>query len=153
VIKCKACPPSRHNSPSSLIKQPSGYYLCPTCDESIKAKLSKSINGTKEVRQSKGILIDKEELVGLKQDGLASLRLYVYMALRIDGVTDSMQAVDIQDFCKAWAIQPEDFMSAIASLSKKGVVKINVPQFNAQAVTHKERIQAMEAAYESAPSN
>jgi hypothetical protein len=152
VIKCESCPPSKHHAPSSLIQQPSGYYLCPGCHVSIKAKLSAAKKPIATPLEN-AVIIDRDELIGLKQDGLASLRLYVYMALRIDGVTASMQDVDVEAFCKKWAIQREDFITAIAALSKKGIVKINIFQLKAYAVTHKERVQAMEVAYESANSN
>lgn len=151
-MKCESCPSSKHNDPLTLIQQPSGYYLCPACDKSIKEKLS----GVKKAiapHPENAVIVDRNELIGLKTEGMISLRFYVYMALRIEGVTGSLKWVEVETFCKKWAIRSEDFIVATASLSKKGVVRMDVSRFKAQAVTHKERVQSMEVAYESTPRN
>jgi len=89
------------------------------------------------------IVIDRDELLGLKIEGLVSLRSYVYFALRIDGVASELKSLDLAAFCDRWSVNEADVVGAIASLSKKGIVR-SVFRVDAQAVTHKERVAAME---------
>jgi len=137
-MKCELCSGAAKNSPESLVLQPSGYYLCPRHAESIKERQAKA--------SKTGIWIDEMELKGQKSEGLISLRYYVYLALRIDGVSGSIKKVEPSIFCKKWAISREDFITAIASLSKKGVLVMNVKDIEAQALSHKERLENMEVA-------
>lgn len=134
--KCEVC-----NKTDELVLQPSGYYLCQVHDKKIK---DRKITSTENP-----VILNSSELKGLKAEGLISLRFYVYMALRIEGITSSLKPVEISQFCNKWAIRSEDFLAAVASLSRKGIVKMNVPNFMAQAVTHDERIKELERSYDS----
>jgi hypothetical protein len=94
-----------------------------------------------------GIIMDEAELKGLRAEGLTSMRFYVYMALRIDGIAGSMKSVQILEFCKKWAVTQEEFITAIAALSKKGIVSMRLSGLEAQAITHEERLENMEKAH------
>jgi hypothetical protein len=143
-MKCELC------SKTENLSQLGSYFYCPDDYEIMRNK----IHPTKPKQKlPTSILIDKEELLGLKAEGMISLRFYIYMALRLEGVTASMKWLEVEDFCKRWAVRSEDFITSIASLSKKGVVKMDIPRFMAQATTRKERIKAMEDAYEPAGSD
>lgn len=143
MIKCEVCPDRVHNDESTLALQPSGYYLCPLHVKSMADRQAKAV-----APPVNGIVMDEVELKGLRAEGLTTTRFYVYMALRIDGVSGAMKTVQISDFCQKWAVGHEDFIAAIASLSKKGVVAMNLKGLDAQAITHKERIESMEKAVE-----
>ncbi len=115
------------------------YWICLACKTKVDERLASTT-------KTKPVVVDENELKGLRADGLLSLRTYIYLALRIDGVTETLKAVDIKKFCKRWQIQQEDFISAIASLSKKNVIQLNVSNISAQAFTRKERLQHLESA-------
>jgi hypothetical protein len=126
-MKCSLC-----KQENNLVLQPSGYYLCPVHVKTLADK------------QPRRILLDEAELKGLRAEGLPSIRFYIYMALRIDGVSGSMRSVQISEFCKKWAVTQEEFITAIASLSKKGLVSMRLNGLEAQTITHKERLDLME---------
>lgn len=138
-MKCELCRPGETVDPSILVLQPSGYYLCPAHVASMAARQSKA--------KAIGIIMDEPELKGLRAEGLISMRFYIYMALRIDGISGSMKTVQILEFCKKWAVTQEEFITAIAALSKKGIVSMRLNGLEAQAITHKERVENMEKAH------
>lgn len=92
----------------------------------------------------KAVIVDRAELMGLKAEGLVSLRTYVYLAMRIDGVSTDMKTLNLTQFAARWCIQREDCITAIAQLAKKGIVAMDVKQLMTAAYTHDERLQAME---------
>lgn len=137
MSKCEICSEKENSNQKDLVLQPSGYYLCPTHEKAIADRQAKA-------KLHLAVLIDEQELKGLRAEGLTTMRFYVYMALRVDGIQGSMKAVQIPTFCQRWALSLEDFISAIASLSKKGIVVMDLKGLDAQAITHKERIESME---------
>jgi hypothetical protein len=129
-MKCNVC-----GSISDLSSHPyvKGAFLCG----------EHQIGKTAPMSKVGAVVVDREELIGLKTEGLVTFRSYIYFALRIDGITTSVQSLNLADFCDRWAVNESDAIAAIAALSKKGIVK-SVFQVNAQVMSHKERIQAME---------
>jgi hypothetical protein len=97
----------------------------------------------------KAVIVDREELFGLRAEGIVGMRGFVYFALRINGISSGLMDLDIAKFSEEWQISSLDCLSALASLSKKGIVMLDVKELSAQALTHKERIQSMEKALES----
>jgi hypothetical protein len=95
------------------------------------------------------VIVDREELFGLRADGIVGMRGFVYFALRINGIASGLMDLDIVKFSEEWQISQFDCIAALASLSKKGTVMLDVRELSAQALTHKERIQNMEKALES----
>lgn len=93
-----------------------------------------------------GLWVDEKELKGLRADGLLTARSYVYLALRIEGVTQSGTKVKIDQFCQRWQISKEDFISAAASLSKKGCIYLDMKEIATQLFTHDDRVEMMERA-------
>jgi hypothetical protein len=138
-MKCELCRPGEITDPATLVLQLSGYYLCPSHIESMAARQAKA--------KPVGIVMDEAELKGLRAEGLISMRFYVYMALRIDGISGAMKTVQILGFCQKWAVTQEEFITAIASLSKKGIVSMRLNGLEAQAITHKERLENLEKAH------
>jgi hypothetical protein len=138
-MKCELCSPEKIADLETLVLQPSGYYLCPAHVVSMATRQAKA--------KPVGIIMDEAELKGLRAEGLISMRFYVYMALRIDGISGSMKSVQILGFCKKWAVTQEEFITAIAALSKKGIVSMRLNGLEAQAITYKERIESMEKAH------
>lgn len=63
-------------------------------------------------------LIDREELLRLKEEKLIAPKLYVYIALKLS-YTQSNPSVDIESFCESWEISETEFATAIAQLQKK----------------------------------
>jgi hypothetical protein len=138
-MNCELCRPGNNVDPATLILQPSGYYLCPAHVASMAARQGQA--------KPVGIIMDEAELKGLRAEGLISMRFYVYMALRIDGIAGSMKSVQILEFCQKWAVTQEEFITEIAALSKKGIVSMRLSGLEAQAITHKERLKNMEKAH------
>jgi hypothetical protein len=138
-MKCELCRPGEIVDLTTLVLQPSGYYLCPSHIASMAARQAKA--------KPVGIIMDEGELKGLRAEGLISMRFYVYMGLRIDGIAGSMKSVQILEFCQKWAVTQEEFITAIAALSKKGIVSMRLSGLEAQAMTHKERLENMEKAH------
>jgi hypothetical protein len=94
--------------------------------------------------RANAVVVDRDELFGLKAEGLVSLRTYVYLALRIEGVGSNLKCLDLTAFAFRWNLQREDCIAAIAQLAKKGIVSMDVKQLMTAAYTHVERVQAME---------
>lgn len=130
------------------------YWLCRPCKSRIDARLKEVNQGSELVqKESKpAVIVDEAELKGLKADGLVSLRAYIYLALRIGGITEKLKNVEIDDFCQQWQVCREDFIGAIAGLSKKGIVCLNVQNLSAQAFTRDERLQSLESSASSTKS-
>jgi hypothetical protein len=115
-----------------------GAFLCDDhLPKTVKADAPKA-------QATKAVIVDRDELMGLKAEGLVSIRTYVYLAMRIDGVSTDMRALNLVQFAFRWCIQREDCITAIAQLAKKGIVAMDVKQLMTAAYTHDERLQAME---------
>lgn len=136
-MKCNVC----ESSSRQLITHPfiPGAFTCHQHAPRIKPS---------RPSEAKPVVVDRDELLGLKIEGLVSLRTYIYFALRIDGISTSLQSLNMPGFCDRWGVSEVDVISAIASLSKKGIVK-TVFSVKAQAMTHKERLDGMEKSLES----
>lgn len=67
-------------------------------------------------------LIDRDELLQLKEKNLISIKLYVYLALKLSYNTSS-PSVDIPSFCEQWQLEEAEFATAIAQLHKKKVLQ------------------------------
>lgn len=75
-------------------------------------------------------LIDREELLRLKEEKLITPLLFVYLAIKLTYTTTN-PSIDIPSFCEQWEITEPAFMSAspngqaegIAQLHKKGVLQ------------------------------
>lgn len=120
------------------------YWLCLPCKNRIRMKQA-------EVRAEKykkaALVIDREELLGLKADGLLPVKTYIYLALRLDypdGIPRS--GIDVFEFCTSWAVNQGDLLAAIGRLSKKGIVVLRSEKLSIKTRTRAERIAAMEAA-------
>lgn len=138
--KCECCKKQR----SGCEYQETGkYWLCFSCKGNIENRL-KPVEKPKDY-QGQGILLDEAELKGLRADGLLSLRTYVYLALRIEGLTLNPTSVDVFRFCNRWAVVKEDLISAAASLSKKGAIYLNIESLTAQVFTHEDRLKSLES--------
>lgn len=123
-----------------------GGWLCP--EHAAKSRQKQSSRKQVAAHLTQGaVIVDRDELLGLKAEGLIPIRTYVYLALRIDNVTEQLKPLDIRKFSKRWCLAIEDVISALASLSKKGIVVVDVQKLMAQTLTHQERKAAMEKAY------
>jgi hypothetical protein len=94
----------------------------------------------------RSITVDRDTLMGWKVEGLIPMRGYIYLALQIDGLTTQVRPLKMVEFCARWSVTEADVITAIANLSRKGLVKMRV-KVEAQAVSHDERLKEMERAY------
>lgn len=76
-------------------------------------------------------LIDRDELMRLKEEGLIQSKLYVYLALKLT-YAHSDPSIDIPWFCEQWDLKETDFSAAIAQLQKKGALQPVARQFQLQ---------------------
>lgn len=67
-------------------------------------------------------LIDREELLNLRDMKLISAGLYVYLAIKLT-YTTSNPSIDIPSFCDRWQLKEAELQSAIAQLHKKKVLE------------------------------
>lgn len=140
-MKCNVCGTIEGLSSHPFVL---GAYVCPK--HMPKTRLESPIAPT----QFTQIILDEKELKGLKIEGLIPVRTYIYLALRIDGLTDQVKPLKMAKFCARWSVTEADVIIAIASLSKKGIVKISAT-VSAQAMSHEERISTMEEDYATQP--
>jgi len=67
-------------------------------------------------------LIDREELLRLKEEKLIQDKLFVYLAIKLS--YDSLEpSINIPWFCNQWDLKEEAFSTAIAQLHKKGALQ------------------------------
>lgn len=67
-------------------------------------------------------VIDREELLRLRESGLILNKLYVYLAIKLS--YDHLEpSIDIPFFCEQWEIKETDCSAAIAQLQKKGALQ------------------------------
>jgi hypothetical protein len=133
------------HQPKRAVEEVQGELL--EIDENSVAVIAEAIPETPPI--VKAVIVDREELFGLRAEGIVGIRGFVYFALRINGISSGLMDLDIAKFSEEWQISSLDCLSALASLSKKGIVVLDVKELSAQALTHKERIQNMEKALES----
>ena len=67
-------------------------------------------------------LIDRDELLHLRELGLIQPKLFVYLAIKLS-YEHSEPSVDIPLFCQRWELKEEEFSTAIAQLQKKKVLQ------------------------------
>jgi len=67
-------------------------------------------------------LIDRDELLRLKEEKLIQDKLFVYLALKLS-YDRSELSIDIPWFCDQWDLKEEVFATAIAQLHKKGALQ------------------------------
>jgi len=72
--------------------------------------------------KSREYLIDHDELIRRREDGLIQSKLYVYLAIKLSYDT-SEPSIDIPSFCDQWGLKEEEFSTAIAQLQKKKVLQ------------------------------
>ncbi len=136
MSKCNLCDRGDELQPHPYMP---GGWLCPEHLAALPQNQKQAKN------QQPHIVLDRNELMGLKAEGLIPLRGYIYCALRIDGLTNQIKPLKMFEFCQRWGLTETDVIAAIANLGKKGIVKIRV-KVEAQAITHDDRIKAMEVA-------
>ncbi len=72
--------------------------------------------------KSREYLIDRNELIRLREDGLIQSKLYVYLAIKLSYDT-SEPSIDIPSFCEQWGLKESEFTTALAQLQKKGALQ------------------------------
>jgi|GEM_PF-3816419 len=96
--------------------------------------------------------IDRAELFALRDDKLLPLRTFIYFALRLDypkgGISNK---VELAEFCNRWRISQYDFLSATASLGKKGIVHIKTQSLEIETPSRSDRIAKLEQALKEQP--
>ena len=124
-----------------MLDREGDYYLCFECDQKLSRRQQSQ---KKEIEKSQGLVIDRVELVGLKTEGLLSMRSYVYLALRLDGIEKQLHKINTRSFCQKWGVSKTDYLIAIASLNKKGVIDMKLPDISARAYSHQEKMEILE---------
>lgn len=136
-MKCNVCDRATDLSPHPYMP---GAHLCPT-------HLNRQQVAVAPI--DRHIVVDRNTLMGWKVEGLIPMRGYIYLALQIDGLTTQIKPLKMVEFCARWSVTEVDVITAIANLSRKGLVKMRV-KVEAQAVSHDERLKEMERAYAGA---
>ena len=72
------------------------------------------------------------------------MRTYIYLALRLDGIEKRLQKIPTQSFCENWGVSQTDYLIAIASLNKKGVIDYLLPDLSARAYSPQEKLAILE---------
>lgn len=120
------------------------YWLCLPCKNRVRMRQAE--DRAKKYEKA-ALVIDREELLGLKADGLLPVRTYIYLALRLDYPNGAPRnGIDVYEFCTSWAVNQGDLLAAIGRLSKKGIVVLRGEKLVIETRTRAERIAAMEAA-------
>lgn len=141
--KCECCSKERFGCEWQEIGK---YWLCLACKERVQARRAGQLVEKEIQRLDESVIVDEKELKGLRADGLMPLRTYIYFAMRIDGVTDNPKTVDLLAFCDRWAVTKEDLLSAVASLSKKGCIYVDISKLTTSVFTHEDRLSRLESA-------
>ena len=118
--------------------------VCLTCKPAVEAERAKSLVDFERLLLENSIILTEEELKGIRADGLTPARLYIYFALRIEGVDSNPTSINLREFCDRWGLLKEDVIIAILSLTKKGVAQTDMDFISSRIYTHEERIQLME---------
>ncbi len=72
--------------------------------------------------KSREYLINRDELLHLRELGLIQPKLFVYLAIKLS-YEHSEPSIDIPLFCQRWELKEEEFSTAIAQLQKKKVLQ------------------------------
>lgn len=67
-------------------------------------------------------LIDREELLRLREEKMIPDRFYVYLAIKLS-YSSSNPSIDIPSFCEQWDLSEVQLATAIAQLHKKGALQ------------------------------
>ncbi len=67
-------------------------------------------------------VIDREELLHLRESGMIQPKLFVYLAIKLS--YDHLEpSIDISAFCERWGLKESEFSTALAQLQKKKVLQ------------------------------
>jgi hypothetical protein len=141
MSKCNLCDRADNLTPHPFMRD---GFLCP--DHPVKPKQLSIVIPPAPITGM--VIIDFNELIGLRAEKLLSLRTYIYLALRVDGYRGEMQLLKMNKFCTRWGVRETDVIQVIANLSGRGIVKSTFT-VKTSAITHADRIEEMEAAYAS----
>lgn len=72
-------------------------------------------------------VIDRDELLNLREMKLISASLYVFLAIKLT-YESRHPSIDIPSFCAHWDIEESELQSAIAQLHKKKVLEPQIQQ-------------------------
>jgi hypothetical protein len=72
--------------------------------------------------KSREYVIDRSELLHLKESGLIQSKLFVYLAIKLSYDTQE-PSIDIPWFCEQWELKESEFTTALAQLQKKGALQ------------------------------
>lgn len=137
--KCECC---QKPKPDCELSQSGEYWLCVACQASIAMRQAQA----KAKKYSTAIYqIDRAELLELWADSLLPVRSYIYFALKLEypgGVPDG--GLDIETFCQDWEVSAAQFLGAIASLGRKGIIQIRTKRLDLETLSRKQRIAALE---------
>lgn len=90
--------------------------------------------------QSFEYMVTRSELLMLREEGILSLKAYMYFALSLDYPEGAMESgINIAAFCYRWEIHQSDFLTGIAFLSKKGVIGLRTNALQFESVDRAER--------------
>ncbi len=67
-------------------------------------------------------LIDRDELLRLREEKMIPDRFYVYLAIKLS-YSSSNPSIDIPSFCEQWNLSEVQLATAIAQLHKKGALQ------------------------------
>lgn len=67
-------------------------------------------------------VIDRNELLQLRESGLIQSKLYVLLAIKLSYDTQE-PSIDIPWFCQQWDLKEAEFTTALAQLQKKGALQ------------------------------
>jgi len=115
-----------------------------TKKEVLKPKEVVQTTGTEEIGTSNdNICLSKNDLIDLRQDKMMPLKLFIYLALTMEGFTGCTKELDVKGFCDRWAIMREDLISTVAALSKRGIIQIDVESIATRAYSRAERQKSL----------
>lgn len=120
-------------------------HVCLGCLPELKAERAKSLVDVERLLIENSIIVDEKELKGLRADGLTPTRLYIYFALRIEGVDSNPTSINLREFCDRWGVIKDDVVIALASLSKKGVAYNEMERLTSRIYTHEERMNILKS--------
>jgi hypothetical protein len=116
---------------------------CDKCESSILSKLSLT-RKVIPVRTREEYNLSRKEMMELRVDKIMSLKLYTYMAFRMDYLGEDSPKVDLKKFCNRWQVTQEDVLQSIAGLARKGFMKIQIRDLTAKVLSHDDRVAELE---------
>jgi hypothetical protein len=118
-----------------------------TCDQCENTIISRTRPVVKKIvpDDKETYSVSKKELMEMRTDKILSLNAYVYMAFRMDYSGHLEQpTINLKKFCDRWGITQYDVLQAVTALARKGFMRLELKQMQAQALSRDERIQALE---------